>query len=70
MSAINRLSAVAVRNAKPGKYADGAGVWLHKRDEDGGRWFLRYVIGGKRREMGLGSTVSVSLKAALIEAAK
>lgn len=61
MRALNRLSAVAVKNLAPGKYPDGGGLWLLKREDGGGQWFLRYTIHGRRREMGLGST-EVSLK--------
>lgn len=32
---LNKLSAAQVKNFGPGKYSDGGGLWLHKR-EDGG----------------------------------
>ena len=66
------LTAIAVKNAKPGKYNDGSGLWLHKRVDGGAQWFLRYTIHGKRREMGLGKAGDkhVSLKAARTGAAK
>lgn len=64
MRAMNRLSARAVQTLGPGKYADGAGLWLHKRDDGGAQWVLRYTIHGRRREMGLGSVAFVSLKEA------
>lgn len=59
-----------VKNAKPGKYSDGDGLWLHKRADGGGQWFYRYERQGKRREMGLGSTRHVSLKEARDTAGK
>ncbi|NEI66876.1 tyrosine-type recombinase/integrase [Rhizobium leguminosarum] len=59
---LNKLSALTVKNAAPGKYSDGGGLWLHKRDEGAGQWVLRYTIYGRRREMGLGSVQNVSLK--------
>lgn len=62
--ALNRLSAVAVRTAPPGKYADGGGLWLHRRPDGGAQWFLRVTVHGRRREMGLGSLQHVSLKEA------
>lgn len=62
--AMNRLSALAVRSACPGKHADGGGLWLQKREGGGGQWFLRVTIHGRRREMGLGSIGDVSLKEA------
>ena len=68
--AINRLSALAVRTAGPGKYADGGGLWLQKRDGGGGQWFLRVTVHGRRREMGLGSASEVSLKEARDAAAQ
>jgi integrase len=61
---LNRLSAVKVRNCGPGKYADGGGLWLHKREDGGGQWVLRVTIHGRRREMGLGALTEVSLKEA------
>jgi integrase len=63
MPAMNRLSARAVTTLGPGKHADGAGLWLYKR-ENGAQWVLRYNIHGRRREMGLGSASLVSLKEA------
>lgn len=60
----NRLSAVKVRTCEPGKYADGGGLWLHKREDGGGQWVLRVTIHGRRREMGLGALTEVSLKEA------
>ncbi len=62
--AINRLSARAVTTLGPGKHNDGAGLWLHKRPDGGGQWVLRVTIHGRRREMGLGSALEVSLKEA------
>ncbi|MGB3831195.1 MAG: integrase arm-type DNA-binding domain-containing protein [Mesorhizobium sp.] len=64
MPAMNRLSARAVVTLGPGKYADGAGLWLHKREDGGAQWVLRYTIHGRRREMGLGALAHVSLKEA------
>ena len=63
MRAMHRLTARAVQSLPPGKHADGAGLWLHKR-ENGAQWVLRFVVHGRRREMGLGSATFVSLKEA------
>lgn len=60
--ALNKLSALAVKNAGPGKLSDGGGLWLYKRDEGPGQWVLRYTMRSRRREMGLGSVQDVSLK--------
>jgi integrase len=64
MPARDKLTSAKVRHATPGKYSDGAGLWLHKRSDGGGQWFLRFTIYRRRREMGLGSTSDVSLKEA------
>jgi integrase len=56
MRARNRLSAAFVRKAAPGKYADGAGLWLVKRPDGGHQWVLRVTVHGRRREMGLGGS--------------
>ncbi|HAR52223.1 tyrosine-type recombinase/integrase [Roseovarius nubinhibens] len=64
MGAFNRLSAAKVKNAGRGKYCDGGGLWLIKRQDGGAQWVLRVTIHGRRREMGLGDLQSVSLKEA------
>jgi hypothetical protein len=53
MVQLNTLSHLHARNLVAGKYADGQGLWLVKRDSQMGKWVLRVVVGGKRREMGL-----------------
>lgn len=60
----DRLSAVAVRQSPAGKFCDGGGLWLVKTDRETGKWVLRLVVHGRRREMGLGSIAEVSLKEA------
>ena len=47
MRAINRLSALSVKNLPAGKHADGGGLWLIKREDGGGKWIYRYTIKGK-----------------------
>ena len=59
---LNRLTALGVKNAAPGKFADGGGLWLHKREAGAGQWVFRFTVYGRRREMGLGSVQDVSLK--------
>ena len=61
---LRKLTAAKVKNALPGKYADGGGLWLIKRIDGGAQWVLRVTIHGRRREMGLGSLDAVSLKEA------
>jgi len=62
MRAMNRLSARAAATLGAGKYNDGAGLWLHKREDGGAQWVLRYTVHGRRREMGLGACKDISLK--------
>jgi len=64
LTKLNVLSSAFVRNAPPGKHSDGAGLWLIKRTDGGAQWVLRVSLGGKRREMGLGSLNEVTLKEA------
>jgi hypothetical protein len=56
------LSAIQVRALKkPGRYADGNGLYLQVDPSGAKRWLLRTVIRGKRRDMGLGGLQLVSL---------
>lgn len=66
---LNALTHTKAASLRPGKHADGRGLWLLKRDKRRGRWFLRVVIAGKRREMGLGSWPDVSIAEARKRAA-
>ncbi|MCW5751357.1 MAG: integrase arm-type DNA-binding domain-containing protein [Anaerolineales bacterium] len=45
----------------PGRYGDGKGLWLHYQGPGKASWILRYSLHGRRREMGLGSTSTLSL---------
>lgn len=63
------LTAVSARNAKPGRHADGNGLYLLVKpkpgasDEGGAKsWLLRVQVDGKRRDIGLGSYVEVPKK--------
>ena len=57
----NVLSQMRAKNLGPGKHTDGQGLWLVKRTRDAGKWILRLVVSGKRREMGLGRWPDVSI---------
>jgi integrase len=57
----NALSQLSARSLPKGKHADGQGLWLVKRDKQFGKWTLRLVVSGKRREMGLGRWPDVSI---------
>jgi integrase len=61
-----RLTSRTVETAGPGKHHDGGGVGLYLRvDPNLSRfWIQRLTIGGKRREIGLGSPPVVTLVAA------
>lgn len=63
MGVMNRLTVKGIGALPEGKHADGAGLWLYKR-ENGAQWVLRFTIHGRRREMGLGSATHVSLREA------
>lgn len=66
-----RLTAVKVRSlTKPGRYADGNGLYLVVAPSGAQRWMLRTVIGGRRSDLGLGSASLVSLADARAEAAR
>src|SRR3546814_2454930 len=49
------LTALQVRNAKPGRYADGRGLYLLVRPSGSRSWVLRTQVDGKRRDRGLRS---------------
>lgn len=57
----NALTQMRAKNLGIGKYADGQGLWLIKRSKIAGKWSLRLVVKGKRREMGLGRWPDVSI---------
>lgn len=64
------LTQFQAKNADPGKYCDGQGLWLWKSSKTRGRWVMRMTIQGKRREMGLGIWPEVSIAEARGHAAK
>src|ERR1700693_2435418 len=63
------LTARKVETAKPGKYGDGANLYLVISKTGSRKWVLRFIWRGKPKEMGLGSAVSVSLADAREKAA-
>lgn len=59
---INRLTARKVQALTvPGRHADGGGLYLVVDPSGAKRWVMLYRISGRRREMGLGSTLAVPL---------
>lgn len=64
-----RLAPNILKTAEPGKYSDGGGLNLliKRRDERGnaiGSWVYRFTLGGKRRDMGIGSIEAMTLSEA------
>jgi integrase len=65
---IYKLSGADLKRTKPGLYGDGGGLWLQITGGAAGHasrsWLFRYTVGGRRREMGLGSLITISLSEA------
>jgi integrase len=75
----NRLTALDVQRAKaPGRYIDGAGLYLQVTSPASRSWIFRYTLDGRSREMGLGplgphgapATVSLEEARKLAQAAR
>jgi hypothetical protein len=65
-----KLTALKVGRAlPPGMHADGDGLYLQVTKSGAKSWIYRFLIRGKRREMGLGSLTAVSLADARAAAA-
>lgn len=59
---VNKLTALNVAREKtPGRYGDGAGLYLLIDPNGSRRWQMIFRHGGKQREMGLGSAAVFSL---------
>jgi integrase len=52
---INKLTALAAKTTKPGRYGDGAGLYLVVAPTGARKWVFRFTHQGKVNEMGLGS---------------
>lgn len=52
------LTAAAIRNAKPGRHADGQGLYLLVKPTLAKTWVLRVQVDGRRRDIGLGSVIA------------
>ena len=55
------LTALKVKNAKPGRHVDGRGLCLLVKPSGARTWVLRMQKDGRRRDYGLGSALDVSL---------
>jgi Arm DNA-binding domain len=51
----NALTPLAVKNAKPGRHADGAGLHLLVKETAARSWVYRFMLKGKSRDVGLGA---------------
>jgi len=66
-----RLSALHVRRmSKPGRYADGMGLYLFIDPNGAKRWIWRGAVNGKRCDLGIGPVALVSLSDARAEAVR
>lgn len=62
---MGKLTTGKIRSlSEPGRYSDGDGLFLEINGKGGASWILRVQTGGIRRDFGLGSAKSVSLKGA------
>ncbi|PJI88578.1 DUF4102 domain-containing protein [Sphingomonas koreensis] len=60
---MGKLTAAKIRSlTEPGRYSDGDGLFLEINGKGAASWILRIQNNGKRQDIGLGSTKSVSLK--------
>lgn len=50
----NALTPIVVRNAGPGRHADGGGLYLRVQSGGGRSWLFRHISDGKARDVGLG----------------
>jgi integrase len=66
--AYKRLTDRFVKNAKPGSYCDGQGLWLHVSDSGAKKWILRFSFNRRVHEMGLGNAHDVWLADARVKA--
>lgn len=51
----NALSVMAVKNAKPGRHADGGGLHLLVKESGARSWVYRFMLNGRSRDIGLGA---------------
>jgi integrase len=64
MPKLNRLPAVFIKSAPPGRHFDGGNLHLYVRSDGTRSWVFRYVFNGRRRDLGLGPYPDVSLAVA------
>ncbi len=49
------LTVLGIKNAKPGRHADGGGLYLLVKPTKSRSWLLRIQVDGRRRDVGLGA---------------
>jgi len=64
------LTALEIKNAKPGMHADGGGLYLCVKNSGSKSWVFRFQLEGRRREMGLGSLKALEVVKARAKAAE
>ena len=67
---VHKLTPFQIKNAKPGRYGDGKGLYLLVGPGGSKSWVLRVQVDGRRRDYGLGSLDIVSLSDARTKAAE
>jgi hypothetical protein len=63
------LTVLSVKGAKPGRHADGKGLYLLVSPSASKSWVLRVQVDGRRRDIGLGSVSDLTLAEARERAA-
>lgn len=53
----NSLTPLQIKSAKPGRYADGGGLYLRVQGSGSKSWLFRAMIAGKAKDVGLGPAV-------------
>ena len=54
----NALTPLTIKNAKPGRHADGGGLHLLVKESGARSWVFRFMLKGKSRDVGLGAAGS------------
>ncbi|NTZ41784.1 integrase arm-type DNA-binding domain-containing protein [Altererythrobacter sp. SALINAS58] len=60
----NALTSTSVKNAKPGRHADGGGLHLLVKQSGARSWVYRFMLKGRSRDVGLGAAGSGGLSLA------
>ena len=60
-TATNKLTAVAIKAARPGKHADGLGLYLEVTASGGRYWRMKYRFAGRENRLAFGVYPEVSL---------